>query len=187
METVKEMLDRLERDITSQIHELQRGLVPLERELANVRRARAALDKDDSVVGTGRVISIERPDVKITPASPYQNLTMKQLAVKALKEHFQNGATANKLIKFFADAWGRTDIARASFSPQLSRLKTEGVIARDGLVWRLVRSEDEMPDMWSGTPDHHDEGDGNPSSNEGREDTASLATLPGASPAHPGE
>jgi hypothetical protein len=51
----------------------------------------------------------------------YENLTMKELVVKALREHFRDGATAKQLREFFRDGWGR-DIARENLSPQLSRL-----------------------------------------------------------------
>jgi prefoldin subunit 5 len=61
--------------------------------------------------------------------SPYANLTMKQLVVKVLTEHFHNGATTRQMIDFFRDAWGR-DIERQNLSPQISRLYQEGVIGR---------------------------------------------------------
>jgi hypothetical protein len=69
--------------------------------------------------------------------SAYQHLTMKQLVMKALNEHFQKGATARQLREFFRDAWGRP-IKRANLSPQLSRLLKEGIIGMDNGVWSLM-------------------------------------------------
>lgn len=66
---------------------------------------------------------------------------MKELTIRALSERFQNGATASELMAFFSNAWGRKDIVRESFSPQLSRLKKEGKIVREGKVWKLAPSE----------------------------------------------
>ena len=183
------MLDRLEQDITAQINRIQSNLVPLERELANVRRAKAALDKDDRAIGPSRIVLGAAPIVKIAPASPYQNLTMKRLIVKALREHFLNGATAKMLIEFFANAWGRTDIIRASLSPQLSRLKTDGVIDRKGLVWHLVIPDTEETPSSSepSASDNHGDGSGVPSSSGSYGDGDLLTAPPGANPAEPGE
>lgn len=74
--------------------------------------------------------------------NPHANLTMKQLAVKALEEQFPHGATTRQLIDFFRDAWGR-EIERTNLSPQLSRLYQEGKIGRiQGLKeWYLVPLE----------------------------------------------
>ena len=66
---------------------------------------------------------------------------MKQLTLKALNEHFQKGATARQLLRFFKDAWGRDDVVRSSLSPQLTRLKNDGKIRRDGIRWFLVTTE----------------------------------------------
>jgi hypothetical protein len=78
---------------------------------------------------------ISRPDLR--QMSAYQHLTMKQLVMKALNEHFQKGATARQLREFFRDAWGRP-IKRANLSPQLSRLLKEGIISLDNGVWSLM-------------------------------------------------
>ena len=63
------------------------------------------------------------------PPSPYDHLTMKELVVKVLTEHFPNGATTRQMLDFFRDAWGR-NIERQNLSPQISRLYQEGVIGR---------------------------------------------------------
>jgi hypothetical protein len=90
--------------------------------------------------------------------NPYQNLTMKQLVVRALTEHFQNGATAKQLREFFRDAWGR-EMERHNLSPQLSRLRADEIIELNEGIWRLTRGfrrygtttpfgnlKDELPD-----------------------------------------
>lgn len=69
----------------------------------------------------------------------YLKMTMKQLVVAALREHFPNGATSNQLLSHFLTTWGRNDIMRSSLSPQLSRLKAnEGLIELHGKVWTLT-------------------------------------------------
>jgi hypothetical protein len=79
----------------------------------------------------------------VVSPSPYEHLTMKQLITKALMEHFLSGATAKQLREFFRDAWAR-NIDRASLSPQLSRLRSDKIIDRDGNVWFLIKKH-EMP------------------------------------------
>jgi len=76
--------------------------------------------------------------------SPYDHLTMKQLIMKALTEHFQSGATAKQFREFFRDAWSR-NIDRASLSPQLSRLRSDKIIGREGNVWFLVKKNEAPP------------------------------------------
>jgi hypothetical protein len=134
METVREILDRMERELLTSIEALRTGLVPLEAELANVRRAKAAVVAQEApptpLVGPAKPVVI--------PESAYINLTMKQLALKALREQFPNGATASQLLDHFINAWGRTDIVRPSLSPQLSRLKLDRKIRLVGKTWVLA-------------------------------------------------
>jgi hypothetical protein len=75
-----------------------------------------------------------------------QNLTFKQLVVKALTEQFRNGATANEMLDFFKREWGR-DVMRTSLSPQLTRLKKDNLIELEGKTWHLSKAA-----KASGTP-----------------------------------
>jgi hypothetical protein len=133
-ETIRELLERREVELQNQINEMHGKLAPLEAELADVRKARAAISSP-IISGVGTLTA----DAAVLPtgASPYASLTMKELAIRALRDHFPSGATANQLLEFFKNAWAR-DIPRPSFSPQLTRLKTEGKIDRRGLIWRLI-------------------------------------------------
>jgi hypothetical protein len=79
----------------------------------------------------------------VVSPSPYEHLTMKQLIMKALTEHFQLGTTAKQFREFFRDAWAR-DIDRASLSPQLSRLRGDKIIDRKGNVWFMIK-KNELP------------------------------------------
>lgn len=149
-DSVRAMLDRLEKELFDKIRKLREELSPLERELIDVRRAKAAIQGDESEkakVNKAYVIPSQAPK---PTQSPYRGLTMKQLTVKALTEHFQNGATASELIEFFSKEWGRGDIMRESFSPQLSRLKGDGVVTLEGKVWKLVSDEETPPKDQSG-------------------------------------
>jgi phosphopantetheinyl transferase (holo-ACP synthase) len=72
-------------------------------------------------------------------------MTMKEMVVKALGEHFPHGATANQLLDFFRSEWGREQM-RTSLSPQLSRLKDRHIITLKGKVWHLAPNENGPPE-----------------------------------------
>ena len=143
-ESLRDFLDRRERELEREIAALHSQLVPKEAELAEVRRAKVSLGiatatqhhlAADGLSGDGP--SLASPKLTV---SAYQALTMKELVVKALREHFHNGATTRQLREFFRDGWGR-EIGRANLSPQLSRLRRDGLINWQHGVWSLVEKE----------------------------------------------
>lgn len=140
---LRDYLEQRESELLTEIGDLHRKLAPLEAELAEVRRAKAAIGMPISDAAPAdekllRSVTLERFD-EVQRTSPYAHLTMKQLVVKALGEHFQHGAETRELVDFFRDAWGR-DIARTNLSPQISRLYSEGVISRTGRLWVLTEA-----------------------------------------------
>lgn len=171
---VREYLEQREKELEQQILQvraqmaaLQLSLIPLEGELAEVRRAKNAIGGggitglpfeqigEISISPHGAIRParanligsvIQEPPLPLvhaagsggfrvtgagvlTLSNPYEKLTMKELVLKALEEHFQHGATTRKLLDFFRDAWGR-NIERTNLSPQLSRLYQDGRIGR---------------------------------------------------------
>ncbi len=154
MASVREFLDDRERSLREAIQTLRSEIIPLEQELLDVRLAKGALKKDAAnseqprlalaspgVLRVHDAVSASTTDtVTLTTdpfRSPYFRLTIKQLVQKALDEHFQDGATANDMLHLFENVYGRGDIARTSLSPQLSRLREDGIIFRTGHLWRL--------------------------------------------------
>jgi len=167
-ETLRDFLDRRERELSEGIAVIHGQLVFKEKELAEIRRAKGALgipvvhhlSAENLAAGSPQFTAptatladapslvFENNSLDVTAhrqaaetigtpiPSPYQDLTMKQLVKKALKEHFADGASTNQLREFFRDAWGR-DIERTSLSPQLSRLYTDQIIDRRGGRWFL--------------------------------------------------
>jgi len=164
---LRDFLKNREAELVAKIDDLRRELNPLEAELAEVRRAQGAIGMTELREGESINAALARnprlwhfmqtprkPDGEIVridlgtlPSAPettalYGRMTMKELVVKALDEHFPHGATTRQLLDFFRDAWGR-DIERTSLSPQLTRLYQEGKIGRvQGLKeWYLVPPE----------------------------------------------
>jgi len=105
-------------------------LDPLEKELAEIVRAKSA-------VGMSSGVSYGALRAPILGKHPAPYMTIKQLVREALDTCFRDGATVKQLIGFFKESWDR-EIRQESLSPQLSRLRTDGVIERRGHVWFLT-------------------------------------------------
>lgn len=156
------MLDEHIANIAEQLEPARAHVAFLEREMADARKARDAIESQTASAAVAqnvdRVLRVHafrrfqhfgsgNDAPKPAPSvSPYRKLTMKQLVRKALDEHFVNGATATELLEFFRNAWGRNDVVRTSLSPQLSRLKGEGLIVLQGKHWMLASQSEASDD-----------------------------------------
>lgn len=119
----------------------------LEEELSQIDRALAAAE--GPILITGNEASERARAHHARVAHPnVANMTIKDMVVKALSEHFIRGATANQLIEFFEQRWGRKEI-RTSLSPQLSRLKDIGIISLQGKLWHLEREEIPLAEVFN--------------------------------------
>jgi hypothetical protein len=133
-ETVLLMRDRVA-ELERQISELRTELRAREFEL---HQAQAALTLMIGIKPSGSQASMGAVAHFTRQKNPETaKLTIKELALKALNEHMSNGATSKQLIDVFVQKWGRDDIARTSLSPQLTRLKEEGMISRQGICGSL--------------------------------------------------
>src|SRR5690606_35067860 len=66
--------------------------------------------------------------------------TIKDMVVAVLQER-GSGADALEIIDLIKEMYGK-EIPRPSMSPQLSRLKTDGVLKLDGKTWDLVEKNE---------------------------------------------
>jgi hypothetical protein len=83
-------------------------------------------------------------------STQYEGMTIKQLVVQALLDHFHAGTTAPLLRDFMRNAYGR-DVETGSLRPQLHRLKGEGVLVFDPNVEKWLLSPDKAR-AWSHSP-----------------------------------
>jgi hypothetical protein len=190
-ESIREYLDRRENELREECSALRGQLWPKEKELAEVRKAKAALgmshgsplsdallggppDQVDYATPLAEFLSKSTPippppprlgnallsgdpqpstwgslanalivgeSQQLSKGLPHDGQTIKQLIVRALLEGFprHEGTTATELRDFIHRSYGR-DIDRASLSPQLSRLRDDGIIeTTEGGVWKLTR------------------------------------------------
>jgi hypothetical protein len=168
-ETLRDFLDRRERELMHQVAAIEGELRPRKKELDEVRRAKAMLGMQygnplsdlaavpltlrsgDSVnalaqsSGNATLLwgSLAQLGTSSNALASYAGMTIKQLVLRALFDHFHEGATAPQLREFIRDAYGR-EIEPSSLSPQLTRLREEGLIERPGPgmlfanMWKLV-------------------------------------------------
>lgn len=161
--SVRELLSAHEKALHERLRALRNEIIPLERELAEVRLAYQALNSVDFGPQQQLMVFDANLDESLGSirhegsASPYRQLTIKQLVKKALSEQFARGATASELLEFFSKAWGRRDVVRTSLSPQLSRLKSDGEIILRGQKWSLPvpreSASDERADLGKAATD----------------------------------
>jgi hypothetical protein len=149
-ETLRSFLDRREREVVHRIAAIRGQLDPLERELAEIRRAKAAvtaavakvLASNTSVNALAQRNSNALADTLIPNIPPAivdllaanESLTIKQLIIRALTDHFHDGATPAQLRTYISDAY-RREITRGSMGPQIARLHEEGVIEQPPGLW----------------------------------------------------
>src|SRR6516225_4559692 len=143
-ENLRSFLDRRERELTHQVAALRGQIESKQRELADIQRVRATLapppsppDTSSFDVAGDLVRAKHRPSVDLmqqTDNAPIsgvppsnEKLTIKSMIVTALTSHFQDGATPAELRTFIKDVFGR-EIDRTSMSPQLTRLREDGVV-----------------------------------------------------------
>lgn len=129
MESTVDVLAALKRKLSEELDHAIAKVAAIEAEMAAVEAALAAIPQIESV---------EKP---ATPPSGGRKMSVKAMVLDALERHFPQGASALDLLECFAKEYGRNDVARTSLSPQLTTLKNDGKIARDGMAWILVKHD----------------------------------------------
>jgi len=95
----------------------------------------------DERVKTKQALDVFRGNQEAFPAMQRQTIggepIFKEKVKLALREKYPQGATALDILAYLNERWDR-QIVRSSLSPQLSRLKKEGVITLDNDIWKLA-------------------------------------------------
>jgi hypothetical protein len=167
METIRNFLERRERELLESIRDLWSRLAPLQTELADIQRTKAELAmttadraRDADLLKRAEALAWTEEDdrecarleaarmrpavrIEVPPVAELSLLlTLKGLIYKALGEHFPNGATSRQLLDFFRVAWDRK-IKQRVLSPQLARLQADGYVECQ---------KDRRPALWKLTP-----------------------------------
>jgi hypothetical protein len=112
---------------------LQERLVDIQRDLATIKAERDQLDTAENAIQ-----SLDDQKQPVTRRS-IPEMTIKAAVVKVLRTE-PLGLPAVEILRRI-NAELKTDYARTSLSPQLSRLKQDGKIALMGENWRLIGLE----------------------------------------------
>jgi hypothetical protein len=174
MATVREFLRQQRSAIAAEIEPLEQKLHELKAELDDVNRAERALDPSQSPWD-------ELVDDAVPTRGVLREGTIKDFVVRVLSER-PRGLVAVDILSAINRRFG-TDYPRTSLSPQLSRLKQEGVLDREGLVWRIAKEKGPTagpvePDSSSGAGAGAQGADSHPSP-AGSTPVGSTASLPG--------
>jgi hypothetical protein len=153
-ETLHSFLARRERELAAQIsalrgqaEEIQRQIATKTNEQSDIAGVKAGLrlrgsKSDLDIVGrafesfVGRQATTDAMPAKV--AERFAAMTIKELVIQALLDHFPNGGTAAEIRDFIRDAYARV-IPPSSLRPQMSRLKADGVLGQEPStdVWNL--------------------------------------------------
>lgn len=133
------MVNDIQKILADQLRQIDAEIARLKSEKDKVKQALAIFKADSAPVtysgaARGESRSANEP-------------IFKDKVRQALKTQYPQGATARELLAFINNNWTR-QIKRASLSPQLSRLRQEGVITVDSGIWKLVTTgEGKLPPM----------------------------------------
>jgi hypothetical protein len=123
-ETIREFIDRREKELQNQLAALDAQIAHRKAELkelelikAKLREAEVACDEKE-IFASGMA------------ALPANEMTIKQLAIQALLDHFPDGGTLADIRDFIQDAYGR-GILPSSLRPQMHRLKADKVLGHE--------------------------------------------------------
>ena len=160
-ENTHQFLGRRERELIAQIAALRGQLGPLEAELVQVQKMRSFLPGGANNSLTSGLADLVRPfagianqlgltgnaafDLGLIPQPPnarYVAMTIKELTIQALLDHFPKGGTAAEIRDFIRDAYGRV-IEPSSLRPQMHRLKADAVLLHDPATdaWNLTKEK----------------------------------------------
>jgi phage-related tail protein len=113
----------------SQLGSQQSSLEDLANEVAALARTNSTHDEIVSPLSL----------VTTVAAQALQNLTIKQMILNALRDHFHDGASPTELRDYMRTVYSR-EVNRDSISPQLARLREQGAVdmLNDG-KWKISK------------------------------------------------
>lgn len=136
MTSVRDFLRAKRAELQAELGPVELKLSALRRELAEVERAEKALGP----VGVDEAFEMIFQRPIHTPANGVlKEGTIKDFVVRVLSDK-PDGLVAVDILARINKRFG-TKYPRTSLSPQLSRLKNEGVLERHGVVWRLAKEK----------------------------------------------
>ena len=122
-------LEQIEEPLMKLLAETQENLTAIAKEKEMLLRAIEAAGLKVREIGTIESASHTKRPKKI------EGKTLKEATLEILARH-KMGLSAAEILKLLNTAHG-TDFDRSSLSPQISRLKQDGIIEQVGRLWRI--------------------------------------------------
>lgn len=129
-----DILATQKRKLIDELAQVRARVVTIEAEIAALDAALNALPAEEQSLAP----RVSQPARSLGGG---RKISVKAMVLDALEKHLPEGGTALDLLDCFATVYGRDDVARTSLSPQLTVLKNEGLISRDGMTWHLVQHD----------------------------------------------
>ncbi len=149
----RDFLERRRRELEQQLSALHGQMSALRNEIEAKKSEIGEIDRAIAAIGPLTKVDISVGAVNIEVGSPvigtpelrsgrYDAMTIKELIVQALLDHFPEGGSSAEIREFIKNAYGR-EIEQSTLRPQLHRLKEGEAIEYDSQkdVWKLVRVE----------------------------------------------
>ncbi|WP_029004006.1 hypothetical protein [Azorhizobium doebereinerae] len=139
IETLADFIIRRRREIAEAQDRLRVELDALDKEFEQIDKAARAAGIEENAIATERYrenngfFAVERTRQKVVAEK-----TIKEAVVEILKDA-GHGMTALEILPKVNQRLG-VDYPRTSLSPQLSRLKADGILVRDGIAWSLAQA-----------------------------------------------
>src|SRR5258708_7402876 len=138
-ETLREFLTRREAELLGEVDALRAQLAAREKELAEIRRTKTTLGIaiiEPEGHQQDRDAAYRKLAVALRKTVPAE-MTIQDLIMRALVDHFHGGATPAEIGGYIREAYSR-DIEPGSIRPNLARLRESGLIVHDGLASRWI-------------------------------------------------
>ncbi len=131
------MINDIQQILADRLRQIDAEIARLKSEKDKTKQALAIFKVDLA----GHVHSVAAAKELVAAGEP----TFKDKVRHALKTQYPQGATARELLQYINNNWTR-QVKRASLSPQLSRLRHEGIITVENTIWKLVTTgEEKLP------------------------------------------
>jgi len=138
-EPLADYLKRRERELIQQTAALRGLLTPKEQQLAEVRQALQAIGVQQSYVEELKPFLDQTQSATPSLGILNEPLTIKEMILRALNDHFHEGATPSELSEYMRAAY-RREVDRNSISP-LARLREERLVQNTNALsgkWQLA-------------------------------------------------
>jgi hypothetical protein len=161
-ETLAEFIDRRRKELTAQRGSLLEQLAAIDNELKQLNAAEEAAKSSQFFIGLAGRMQMAGSTSALLSQLPVRapRGAIKKAVIRTLAQH-PDGLDAMSILHEM-NARDATDYERTSLSPQLSRLKNDGILTLDGNIWRLAGGVAGLEDLL--TPMDEDE----PSETEGQ-------------------